>query len=565
MSQPKPPRYVVAEITRIAAESHLSPKALTRQVVKAFERTDRHLPLVDRWMAAILLATPGTAVPPAAPAPAPTAPVAAAPAAPSPTTLTATAQPPLEEYNPNAGELFSAHEPTGEDLGIAFVRDGRIYRTTLGSELERIRLEQEGDDSEDGWRERERKIKRLVRSLPFTKLEDAYWPLSEDPTGFSLEEWERTHGPLLDSLRQYLKERIVLRAPEEDTQTLLALWTMAAAVRSLATEFAPRLIFEGAWGWGKTSAGEAILSLVPRGVSGAHLTPASVYRLVDQWGPVLMVDETGLENDDLLRVVRAGYKTGAKIIRAEQQSNRGVVVVKPFGWCILTSQTDVREDLVSRAYIIRIEPGYPQKRTYSEDPEALALRTVLTRLRLEILAGLNFQDLAALGFEGRQVLDAESRARDKLQPLYGFAKRYGAVPALLAALRRSDDETIVQLGGSDLGLVVHALTRLVGSRTLDTLQAADLTVRQLQTHLESILSELGESSPVVVGRDDVIQRVDLRRYGPRDFTVKRLKELGLKVKVVSGRSRIDLETFQRIWPQIVLRYGVAGPSNMDGV
>ena len=500
-----------------------------------------------RGLAVSAVAKYGGAAPPTS-----AAPVAAAPAAPPP------AEPPaLEKFDGDRGELFRAQTDPGEEtLGIAWVADGQIHATTLAAEMARIREDYEDAKDEEGRRAEQAAIRRLRESLPFWEPKEAYWALPEDPTRYSTSDWEAAHGPLLDAIRQYILDRCVLKDP--DDATLLAIWVIAAAVRSPATEYAPRLLLEAPFGAGKTTLAEALLLLLPRGVSGAVLTPAAVYRTVDAWHVALLIDETAFENEDILRVVRSGFKAGAKIIRAAQRRDRGVVTVDPFGWAILTSQTDLKEDLLSRCYILRLAPGTAPKRVYSADPEATELRTVLTRLRLEVIAGTAYPDLAAQAAAGRDVPGVEPRSRDKLQPLYPFATHYQVLSLLIEAIARSDAETLSQLADSDAGLVVQAIARLLADYKggLQGLRAEDLVVRRIQSKVEDILSEIGESTPISLGHGDVLQRIDLRRHGPRDFTIPILRKLGLRVKTVDGRARLDLTGFRAQWPSIVKRYGV---------
>ncbi|HXQ49310.1 MAG TPA: bifunctional DNA primase/polymerase, partial [Thermoplasmata archaeon] len=471
--------------------------------------------------------------------------------------------PPLEEFDPEVGEVFATTDPNGKpDLGVAWVADGRIVRTTVTAELDRIEKKYAGASQSKSSRsnaeaseERGREVRRLVSSLPFARIRDALWPLPSDPTAVSVAEWERDNGPLLPALERYFRERDGMNAP--DGHLVRALWAMGASARSDEIDFAPRLMFEAPFGWGKSTAAEAVQLVVPRGVYGAALTPAAVYRMMNGWHPVLLVDESAIhDNPDFLRVLRTGFKRGAKIIRAAQNQDSGVVTVDPFGWVILTTQIDTKEDLVSRCFVIHLSPGVPEKRVTVRDPEATAFRTILTRLRLDILTGAENPDIGAVAETARSKPGLEPRSRDKLTALWPFAVHYGVEDRLATAAGRLEEEATEQLAGSDKGLIVAAIAAVVErAGGLTNLKASDLELRRIHEQVETLLVAEGEATTVPVFGGGTAMRVDLKRFGPRDFTARIVRELGFTVRTVKGRARIERLPFVVLWPSVWSRYG----------
>jgi hypothetical protein len=470
--------------------------------------------------------------------------------------------PDLDAFDPEAGAVFETVSDDGSPaIGIAFVRDGRIHRTTLADENRRISRRYEeatkGRPSEDAAAERDRATKRLIRTLPFTAVKGTLWPLPSDPTTFTVAAWESEHGSLLDALVSYLSERITTSHP--DDLCLVALYAIAASVRSPATDFAPRLLIEGPTGWGKSTSAEAVQLVVSGAVYGAALTAAAIYRIMDQWHPTLLADESTInEHPEIRQVLRAGFKRGAKIIRATQNSDTGVVVVDPFGFALLTALVDLPEDVVNRCFVVRVPPGEPPKHVWQGDPEARELRTVLTRLRLEVLAGTAYPDIAVTAQEARAKPGLERRSRDKLTALWPYAKHYGVTDRLVDVASRLESESTDQLATSDKGIVVAALAAMVKSTGgLAALKAPDLDVVNVHEFVRKILVAEGEAR--IVGGE---MELDQRKYSSRDFTARLVRELGLKVKPVEGRARIDRSTFLVLWPNISSRYG-AGTSLDD--
>jgi hypothetical protein len=464
--------------------------------------------------------------------------------------------PPLEEFYPERGEIFEACGTDGApQLGIAFVAAGRIYKTTAVGEIRRIGRDYEDTRGRDS-KERTQREDRFLKSLPFPSAARALWPLPADPTLESVADWEAANGPLLSALMRYLEERASAGHPGD--RVVEALWAIAASVKAEAVDFAPRLLVEGPTGWGKSTTAEAIQLLVPRAFYGAVLTAASIYRIMDQWHPTLLVDESTIsEHPEIRQVLRAGFKRGTRIARASQNADSGIVVIDPFGYAILTSLVDLPEDVVNRCFVVRVPPGEPAKRVWQGDPEARRLRTVLARLRLEVLAGLSYPDLAEAAQEARTKPGLERRSRDKLSALWPYAKQYGVVDQLVDAAGRLESDSTEQLAASDKGVVVSALANLVREAGgLTALRAGDLDLVRVHAGVQRVLIAEGEATMV---NGEMI--VDARKYSPRDFTGRLVREIGLKVKVAGGRSRIDRSTFLVLWPNISSRYG--GAATLD--
>lgn len=466
-----------------------------------------------------------------------------------------TSHPPLQEFDPATAELFETVDEAGRRvLGIVFVYEHEIHGTTLPRELQRI-----ADDTGAGTGRWDKKrwteeTERLLRSLPFTSPRDAFWPLPGDPTPESVRQWESRKGPVHSNLVTYYKERAVPANPGD--LDVLSLWTQAAAAQAPDVDFASRLLLEGAFGSGKSTVAESIQLVVPRTVYGAALTAAAVYRLLNEYHVTLVVDESAInDNVEFLRVLRAGFKRGAKIVRASQNSDSGLVTVDPFGHLILTTQVDSRDDLVNRCFQFLLSPGRPTKRVTSRDPEAKDLRTVLTRLRLEVLCGTLVPDLGLVAERVRDRGGLEPRCHDKLTGLWPWAVRAGVEERLIAAVTRLEETFTEQLAGSDKGLVVAAVQACVErAGGLAGLKAADLEVRQVQERVEALLLEQGEANRVPVSGGETEARIDLKRYGPRGFTSPKLRELGFRIHTTKGRPKLDLAQFKELWPSVLSRY-----------
>jgi hypothetical protein len=177
-----------------------------------------------------------------------------------------------------------------------------------------------------------------------------------------------------------------------------------------------------------------------------------------------------------------------------------------------------------------------------------------------------------MGFQHRnfaEVADAaqtepglEGRSRDKLSSLWPFAVHYGVQRQLAVAAARLEQESSSQMANSDKGLVANAIGAVIAAAGgCGRLKASDLELVEIQRRLERLLIENGEFEEYSLGDGEKGQRIDMRRYGPRDFTARIIKELGLRIRTVSGRARLDLHQFLSVWPSVSARY--TGNTTLD--
>ena len=66
-------------------------------------------------------------------------------------------------------------------------------------------------------------------------------------------------------------------------------------------------------------------ALTPRALSASNISPSSVFRTVDKWGPTLLVDEAdsfARDNDELRGILNCGHdRSGAFVIRTVGDSH----------------------------------------------------------------------------------------------------------------------------------------------------------------------------------------------------------------------------------------------------
>jgi hypothetical protein len=105
--------------------------------------------------------------------------------------------------------------------------------------------------------------------------------------------------------------------PEEPS--LVACWVVATYFHPLFLTF-PRLNLMGEKGSGKSKRTQVVAHMAHNGLLQLDPTPASLFRQIHPLAPTLCLDEMenlGSVDKDILRLINAGYKAGAMVVRCE--------------------------------------------------------------------------------------------------------------------------------------------------------------------------------------------------------------------------------------------------------
>ena len=139
------------------------------------------------------------------------------------------------------------------------------------------------------------------------------------PAISTLEPWPEAvdGGGLLEELTAAFKKHVIMT----DEEALAAsLWVLHAHTYNAAAISPILMIRSAEKRCGKTTIMKILKWLTPESLMASNLTASSVFRVVDQWHPTLIVDEadTFLKNsEDLRGVLNSGHdREGAYIIRA---------------------------------------------------------------------------------------------------------------------------------------------------------------------------------------------------------------------------------------------------------
>lgn len=248
------------------------------------------------------------------------------------------------------------------------------------------------------------------------------------PTG-PLPEEKMDKETLWVAVNQFLFEHLDL--PDPLLYDVFTAWVFATWVPERWISI-PYLFFFGPVNSGKTRALDCLAALCYRGLQGANMSGASIFRGVEMWHPTLLLDETEIYNQearaDVIGILNAGYRRGQYAIRIVKIAGDALVIglFDVFGFKALAGTREQRETLESRSIIIHMFRASRKIRFMIDREEARKLRTQLLLWRME-----QFGEIEGFeGFEGfpqgvsevpEDLTFADGRFAEKYYPLYTVA------------------------------------------------------------------------------------------------------------------------------------------------
>ena len=123
-------------------------------------------------------------------------------------------------------------------------------------------------------------------------------------------------GALLGRLVETLRRHVVL---PKQAPVAIALWVIHAHAHD-ASSYSPILVFTSpVMRCGKTTLLRALNKLVPKPLSSANVTPATMFRAIEAWHPTVLIDEADAfikDKDDLRGILDSGHeRTTASVLR----------------------------------------------------------------------------------------------------------------------------------------------------------------------------------------------------------------------------------------------------------
>lgn len=140
--------------------------------------------------------------------------------------------------------------------------------------------------------------------------------------------------PIVGKIESFIRRYVVIPPAELRVIAVWVLHTWQFSEQCPTPNVTPYLYIHSAQkGSGKTLLGIDILDVLTRNpILATSITPAALFRLIEQLKPTMLVDEVdtiynGSKNEELRGVLNAGYRRGAKIPRVQGQE---VIMFSPF-------------------------------------------------------------------------------------------------------------------------------------------------------------------------------------------------------------------------------------------
>jgi hypothetical protein len=231
---------------------------------------------------------------------------------------------------------------------------------------------------------------RQVQFSPCIEVGDStYYPVSDCP--LSTPGKPRDYGTVDDlwsDIVAFLKEHLDLI--DERYYNVLAAFILASW-RSEDFTVAVYIFFLGPPASGKTRGLECLHRLCFRGIMSSNATPASIFHIMEDFHPTLILDETELykTQHDIKSILNAGYRRGEKAIRTKQgklvDGQPSVLMYDTFGFKAFAGIEELPPTLFSRCIHIPMQKATRPIKLIIDEEKADELRSKLLAYRFNNL------------------------------------------------------------------------------------------------------------------------------------------------------------------------------------
>lgn len=355
------------------------------------------------------------------------------------------------------------------------------------------------------------------------------------------------YADLWGDVREYLRDH--WDAAEPEVYDGLTAYALSTWVRENLT-FVPHLMLMGKTTGGKTRLLNTLARVSYRAVVTASATPASMFRLIEDYNVTYYISEYhGLEYDarrELDAVVRAGQKRGEVINRAEPTSDGyKPKVFDPFAHVAIATQFTPDDDIVNRCIQVRSSPANRDMPAVHDEDRARDLRDRLLYARFRLLHSDEWAAAEADAYAYLAKRNITGRTREKLLGLLTVAHiwdRVDAIGPFVDAVVQQDREAAAD---SEDALVVEAIRDLafeeIGKTAVigdaDPFAAVDISLTDIADRYEDMTGT--EKSASWVGH--VRSRLGLEKARKRDGTVISDPDLGPKLRQLCEEHNLGWE------------------------
>jgi hypothetical protein len=187
-------------------------------------------------------------------------------------------------------------------------------------------------------------------------------------------------------VRSFVYEHIDF--PFEELYDVYTAWVLATW-RVEQWDAAAYLNFLGSPSSGKTRALDVLSLLCLRPIAVANISTAALFRVVEAWCPVLLIDEAQTlkqkDKSDIVAILNAGQRRGMKVVRIEKTVGEQMKLkaFDVFGFKALAGTESLTRTLTSRCIVFHMSKAVRPVRKFIDRGEALELRSKLLAYRFK--------------------------------------------------------------------------------------------------------------------------------------------------------------------------------------
>jgi hypothetical protein len=288
----------------------------------------------------------------------------------------------------------------------------------------------------------------------------------------------------------------------------------------------PYLLFLGPWRSGKTRALEVFTALGHRALQVVDPSEASIFRIIEEFKPLLVIDEANVLDPNILAILAAAYRYGSVIPRVVDPDKGldGLRMFHVFSFVVYASREQPRDDIFSRSVTVFCEKAVRQTKKLIDEEKAAALRTrwFAQRLRLYNQVRVNFTE-----FESE-----DGRMQELFSPLVVMARLFGGPES---------ERNIVSYGCE-----IEARVRSIET-TSEEAEVVEAVVKAVEGR--------GRDAPEYLSNSEIISHLN-GDWEPRKLG-KFMTRLGFRKVKLSGGVRGYLIDY-RLLARLIRRYDIQG-------
>lgn len=236
-------------------------------------------------------------------------------------------------------------------------------------------------------------------------------------------------GGLFSTLVQNLRKYIIF--PLNELYDIVALWIMHTYIYCIF-RYVPYIWLNSTTaGCGKSTVLDVIYEYAFNSRTNVGSTPAATFRLVEQNGSVLILDEfenmTGEDKALLLTILKVGFKAGSKVTRCSTDNNFEPIEYSAFSPKIFAGITEIDDVLLTRCIKIDMKMAKDKSMLQEFNNNNVDLKQESAKIRNDLhIFGLKYVDKIYNLYNNKDLFSLEKdytpREKDLWKPLITIAK-----------------------------------------------------------------------------------------------------------------------------------------------